>query len=141
MMKRKIEKTYIDNGFGFQVVLHNVPMIKVLGVWTPDINYNQLKNRVLWDLVKQPEVFSGNEVRFIRLAFDIPCCEFADRLNVKESTVLKWERAKEHGARINSEIEKNLRLFIDERLILSKDQIAYHNHINFKDLRYVETDC
>jgi len=38
MKKRKIEKAYIYNGFGFPVVLHNVPMINVRGVWTPDIS-------------------------------------------------------------------------------------------------------
>ena len=44
-MNTKIQKEYVDMGFGFPVYLQNVPMVKVRGVWTPKVR-QQLKS--LW---------------------------------------------------------------------------------------------
>ena len=41
-MEIKIQKRLIDTGFGFPIRLINVPMVKVRGVWTPKINYDEL---------------------------------------------------------------------------------------------------
>ena len=41
-MDRKIQDTFVDYGCGFPVVLRDVPMVHVRGVWTPDINYDML---------------------------------------------------------------------------------------------------
>ena len=41
-METKVQKRFVDTGFGFPIRLINVPMVKVRGVWTPKINYNEL---------------------------------------------------------------------------------------------------
>jgi hypothetical protein len=65
-MERKIQKLFIDNGFGFKVKLRNVPMVKVRGVWTPDVDYNDLAKMVLLFLFRKTARLTGAEVRFIR---------------------------------------------------------------------------
>jgi hypothetical protein len=37
-MTTKIVAKYIDRGFGFPIVLEQVPMVQVRGKWTPAIN-------------------------------------------------------------------------------------------------------
>ena len=41
--KEKLVDRNVDFGFGFPVVLLNVPMIRIRGIWTPNINQKTLK--------------------------------------------------------------------------------------------------
>jgi hypothetical protein len=68
MMKTQTKKG-ISRGFGFPVVLMNVPLIGVFGVWTSDIDYNLLQKAVLFALAHHPSGLTGNHVRFIRFWF------------------------------------------------------------------------
>ena len=70
-MERKIQKLFVDEGFGFPVKLVNVPMIKVRGHWTPDVNYKELSESLLRALACKPTRLSGNEVHFIRQHFSL----------------------------------------------------------------------
>ncbi len=40
-METKVQKEFIDTGFGFLICLINVPMVKVRGVWAPKLNLNE----------------------------------------------------------------------------------------------------
>lgn len=64
-MKRRIQKTFIDYGCGFPVVLENVSMVFIRGVWTPDINYNDLHKGVFYALSKK-EILTDEEIKFMR---------------------------------------------------------------------------
>src|SRR5689334_220928 len=100
-MKRKIEREYIDRGFGFPVILRNVPMIEAFGQWTPDINYRHLERAVILTLVKKSARLTGNEVRFIRHYFKLTLQEFGERFDVRHTAVLKWEKAKDAPTRMD----------------------------------------
>ena len=52
-METKIRKRFVDHGMGFPIVLLNVPVVYVDGVWTPKIKYNQLEEWVLLSLSRQ----------------------------------------------------------------------------------------
>jgi len=112
MKNQKIQKSFIDYGFGFPVQLLNVPMIKVRGVWTPNIDYNLLTQAVLKVLCEKPSRLTGSEIRFIRLHFEMTLQEFAGRFSVSHAAVIKWEKMKNKPTSMNWATEKDIRLFL-----------------------------
>ena len=111
-MEKKIQKTFVDTGFGFPVTLLNVPMIKLRGKWTPQIDYNLLTQSVLLAISEKAVRITGNEIRFIRLHFEMTLEEFANRFAVSHAAVIKWERALDEMTKMSWSTEKDLRLFI-----------------------------
>jgi len=90
--KIKIQKSFVDYGFGFPVVLIDVPMIEVQGKWTPHLNYKKYANGVLEALAHKPARLTGNEIKFIRHKFEMTLQEFAKRFGQKShQAVMKWE--------------------------------------------------
>lgn len=125
MAEQKLQKSFIDMGLGFPVRLLNVPMIKVRGKWTPNIDYNRLTQAVLHALCEKPVRLTGNEVRFIRLHFEMTLQEFADRFAVSHAAVLKWEKAKNKQTGMNWASEKDLRLFVLSKMTDRADDLAH----------------
>jgi DNA-binding transcriptional regulator YiaG len=116
MATRKTERRFVYEGFGFPVVLRNVPMIKVRGAWTPLINYSALARAVLVALAHKPARLTGHEIRFIRQHFEMTLEAFGARLDVSHPAVLKWERAGDKPPAMKWPVEKDLRLFILDAL-------------------------
>jgi hypothetical protein len=112
MPKHKIEREFIDNGFGFPVRLRNVPMIEIRGAWTPDIDYNVLTNVVLRALCIKPARLTGCEVRFIRQHNALTLQEFAQQFGVSHPAVMKWERTEERPTGMQWGTEKDIRLWV-----------------------------
>ena len=118
-MGKKMKKKHVDYSCGFPVVLLNVPMVKVQDEWVLDINYDDLAKTVLLYLSKKPVPLTGNEIRFIRYYFSITMREFAHRLGVKHPAIVKWEDKKDQFAAITWGVEKDIRLFILDKLCAS----------------------
>lgn len=112
MKENKIQKEYIDEGFGFPIKLLNVPMVKVRGVWTPDIDYNKLTTEVLKVLARKPTRLTGNEIRFIRLQAEMTLVEFGQRFGVTHANVKKWENCGDRATNMQWSTEKDIRLFV-----------------------------
>ncbi|MBS1985189.1 MAG: hypothetical protein JST16_13550 [Bdellovibrionales bacterium] len=110
--QKKVQKSFIDHGFGFPVKLTNVPMVKIRGSFTPDINYNKLASLVLRGLAHKPCRLSGSEVKFIRNHFDMTLQSFAKRFNVSHVAVLKWEKTEHKKTPMSWALEKDIRLLI-----------------------------
>lgn len=111
-MERKVQKTFIDTGFGFPITLLNVPMVKVRGQWTPEIDYNALTRAVLLALSEKPVRLTGDEVKFIRLHFEMTLEKFAERFGVSHAAVIKWEKSHDEATKMSWALEKDLRLFV-----------------------------
>ena len=120
-METKIQKEFIDTGFGFPIKLLNVPMVKVRGAWTPKINYNELTKVVLVALSQKPARLTGSEIHFIRNHFEMTLQKFAKRFCVTHVAVLKWEKSKQEATAMTWTTEKDIRLFI-----LSKLKVKAH---------------
>lgn len=120
-MNTKREKVFIDNGFGFPVALLNVPMVEIRGIWTPDIDYIKLTNEVLKSLSVKTSRLTGDEVRFIRLTFEMTLKEFAHRFYVTHPAVINWEKEKEKPTGMNWVTEKDIRLFIFDKITKKED--------------------
>lgn len=115
-MEKKIKSQHVDYGCGFPIVLINVPMIKIRGKWIPDINYNDLEKSVLLILCHKPLKLTGNEIRFIRLYFEMTLQAFAKRFGVQHPTVVKWENFKDSSTNMSVGTEKDIRLFVIKNL-------------------------
>ncbi len=111
--KTKIQKSFVDYGFGFPVVLLDVPMIEVQGKWTPHLNYKKYANAVLEALAHKPARLTGNEIKFIRHKFEMTLQEFAKRFGQKShQAVMKWEDFGDKPTSILWPTEKDIRLAI-----------------------------
>lgn len=109
-MERKIQAEFLYEGFGFPVVLKHVPMVRVRGAWTPDINFNVLSDRLMEALAMKKTRLTGSEIRFFRNARSMTLQQFAHRFGVTHPAVLKWERAGNQPTAMNWATEKDIRL-------------------------------
>jgi len=125
---KKFKKRHVDYSCGFPVMLLNVPMTKIQNQWVLDIDYDALAKVVLLFLSKKPGPLTGNEIRFIRYYFSISMREFAHRLGVKHPAIVKWEEKKDRPTAITWGIEKDIRLFILDKLCRSNKDFreGYH---------------
>ncbi|MBA2369245.1 MAG: hypothetical protein H0V82_09515 [Candidatus Protochlamydia sp.] len=127
MKKTKIEPKFEYAGLGFPVILQNVPMIEVRGIWTPNIDYNLLQKVVLYALANVPSVLTGNHIRFIRAWLGLTQSEFGNLFGVTHTTIVKWEKSKDHSAKIMLSTEREIRLHILNQLLKRAEdfRIAY----------------
>lgn len=123
-METKIQKEFIDTGFGFPIRLLNVPMVKLRGEWTPKINYNELALEVLRALAHKESRLTGNEIKFIRTHFEMTLQEFAKRFCVTHVGVMKWEKALNKPTAMSWSAEKDIRLFVLTRLAAKAQELA-----------------
>ncbi|MEK7483360.1 MAG: hypothetical protein AABZ60_03405, partial [Planctomycetota bacterium] len=124
-MKTKIQKEYMDLGFGFPLYLQNVPMVYVRGVWTPNVNYKRLSEMVFQMFVEKPSRLTGNELKFIRNKLQMTLKAFAERFYVTHPAVLKWEKSADKPTNMSWATEKDIRLYVYQ--YLSKED-------NFSDI-------
>lgn len=132
--KHKIQKRYVDNSCGFSVTLMNVPMIQVRGTWVPNIDYNKLQIELAVVLSQKQNRLTGNEIKFIRLFFEMNLTEFAQRFSVKHTAVLKWERSKDNFTKMNWSTEKDIRLFIASKLEVKIIEVDVKKSLEFSEL-------
>lgn len=115
-MNTKRVAKYIDRGFGFPVVLEQVPLVRTRGKWTPDVHYPNLARAVLRQLAELNGRLTGHQVRFVRLHFDMTLQAFAHRFGVSHVAVLKWEKRGEKPTGMTWSTEKDIRLFINQQV-------------------------
>ena len=113
---RTTRARFVYHGFGFPVTLSHVPMVKIRGAWTPDVDYDRLQRVLLAAVAGKPARLSGREIRFIRLSFEMTLQAFAERFGVTHPAVLKWEATRHHPTEMTWAIEKDIRLFVVAKL-------------------------
>lgn len=121
-MKEKKQNQFLYDGLGFPIILLNVTMIKIMGAWTPKINYNKLQKAVLFALAHKPATLTGNELRFIRQYFELSMEEFGKILGVSHAAVSKWEKKGNENAHVDINTERFIRLFIVDKLKIGSVQ-------------------
>jgi transcriptional regulator with XRE-family HTH domain len=115
-MTDKILKKYIYEGFGFPVVLCNIPTRQIRGEWVPFINYIELAKHVMRVLCFVQEPLTGNQVFFIRQQIRLTGQELARVLGITQAAISKWEKKKNEVAKIEPAIEFCLRFIALEHL-------------------------
>lgn len=114
--ERRIKDRWIYHGFGFPVTLRHVPMIRLRGAWTPDVNYEHLQNALLAALTAKESALTGAEIRFIRHALGMTLQAFARRFDVTHPAVMKWEKAGQAPTGMGWTTEKDIRLLVASHL-------------------------
>lgn len=109
-LERKRQASFIYDGFGFPVVLLDVPMVQSRGAWTPDVDYRKLAREVLKLLALHPARLTGREIRFIRHSMGVTLEKFARRFAVTHPAVVQWEQCGAKPTRMAWAIEKDIRL-------------------------------
>jgi DNA-binding transcriptional regulator YiaG len=123
-MEKKIQKKYVDHGCGFPVLLHNVTMVKVRNVWTPQINYNDFSKSVVLSLSANSSRLTGNQIKFIRLYFEMTLKEFGQRFGVTHPAVIAWESKENRASKMDWATEKDIRLEIVKRILGNSEEIG-----------------
>lgn len=113
-MKKKNLETFLYEGFGFPVVLLNVPGIEVRGEWSPLVDFNKLMKTVLIVLCYQEMPLTGNQIAFIRHYFEMTGGEFGKKFGVTQPCVSKWEAREDDSAKMDAATEVCVKLFVVE---------------------------
>lgn len=121
MKKQKVEKEVIYEGLGFPIVLRNVPMIELRGVWTLDINLNILQKVTLLALAHHSCDITGNQVRFVRNWLNLTQMEFGKLFGVTHPAVVKWEKTGNKGSKMSLTTQRDLRLWLLDQLLAKDD--------------------
>ena len=79
-------------------------------------NYNRYQEVVLNSLAYRPVKLTGSEIKFIRKYFQMTVRDFAKRFSVKHPAVVKWEKTKDKFTKMDWATEKDIRLFILDKL-------------------------
>ncbi len=142
-MVNKILKRYMYEGFGFPIILYNVPAKKIREEWTPFINFIELAKHVLRILCFIQEPLTGNQVFFIRHQIKLTGQELADLLGVTQAAVSKWEKKKNTIAKIEPAIEFCLRLlaleYLDEGESENLHKLFFKKHL-LSDIKEKQKD-
>jgi hypothetical protein len=119
-MERKKVHEFVDRSFGFPVRLRDATLVKVRGVWTLEINHAKLAKWVALSLSHLARRLKGNEIRFLRLYFEMTLDKFARRFDVSHPAVLKWEAKGDNPTEMAWSTEKDIRLFVQKELFPDK---------------------
>lgn len=88
-MAKKVMKTFIYEGLGFPIELHNVEMILINGEYIPKIDVRAVADNAIKSLVLQKTKLTGNQVKFIRTYFSASLREFGKIVNESHMAVKK----------------------------------------------------
>ena len=128
----KILKTYTFTGFGFNVLLKNVPVKDAHGETYPDINMNELKLMTAKALLKRPVRMVGFQIKFLRTFMRLSFDAVSEKIGVPASTLRLWETKGAEVTGLSLEQEKAFRIYVvntilenernqfDKELILTK---------------------
>ena len=133
-LQRKSRNLFVYRGFGFPVTLINVPMLRVRGVWTPDLNLNSVAQHLLSALARKPSRLTGEEIRFVRHSLSMTLEQFAHRFGVTHPAVIKWEKAGHRPTSMAWAIEKDIRLEALQSASHVKPSVFMKAYQGFSDL-------
>ncbi|MEK7434364.1 MAG: hypothetical protein AABZ74_14625 [Cyanobacteriota bacterium] len=133
MRNTKIGTEYIENRFDFPVLINNVSMVEIKGKWITKINYNKFSDTVLKQLIIKDSFLIGNEIKFIRTKFEMNLDYFVKRFYVSHQAVIKWENTKNSPTKMSWETEKDIRLFIYNKLT-EKGFLELYNKLEKKQI-------
>lgn len=91
-MKTRILREFEYSLAGFHVVVENVEVAVTGEGEFPLLDYGELDRRILVALATKKTKLTGNQVRFIRHAFELSLRNFAKLFHFTAPSVLKWEQ-------------------------------------------------
>jgi DNA-binding transcriptional regulator YiaG len=128
-MSNKVMKTFIYEGLGFPVELHDVELIMVNDEYAPKIDVRAVADEAIKSLVLQETKLSGSQIKFIRTYFSASLRDFGKIVNESHMAVKKWEDFKNKPTNMDPNIETRIRLYIyDKTCVKNKnDKIKFYD--------------
>ncbi len=108
----KIVGEYTDRGFGFPVLIRDVPVVPFHGEEIALIDYEKLEQLLLQAIPGKQTPLLGAEVRFIRQHYGLTLEQFGRLFGVTHAAVMKWESNGEKAARMSRTTEMAVRLWV-----------------------------
>ena len=106
---KDVQEEFVYEGFGFPVVMVNVPMAHTRGDWTHNLNPALLERLVAHELAQGEFPLTGNHLQFIRCFFKVRIIEAATLFGVKQSAWLSWEAKNKYIAGVLEDIQTLIR--------------------------------
>lgn len=117
-------KNYLWNGFGFPVIFEELPAIKLRGELVPDIDFSKVAPDLIKFICSEQELpLSGNQVKFFRHALNFSMRDYAKLIGVTHVSLMRWEKRKNHPAKIEAHIEIVLRILMLKKFEGNKTEI------------------
>ena len=128
-MTKKVMKTFIYEGLGFPIELHDIEMIMINGEYTPKIDVRAVADDAMKSLVLQKTKLTGNQVKFIRTYFSASLREFCKIVNESHMAVKKWENFKGKPTNMDPNIETRIRLYVYDKICVKtkSDKIKFYD--------------
>lgn len=128
-MKNKVMKSFIYEGFGFPIELHDVEMVMINGEYAPKIDVRAVADDAIKSLVLQKTKLTGNQVKFIRTYFSASLREFGKIVNESHTAVKKWEDFRDKSTNMDPNIETRIRLYIYDKICVKNksDKIKFYD--------------
>lgn len=120
--KTKIIKAFKYKGLGFGVIIRDAPFTEFQGDWVFEVPPQLIGGTIYKQLVEYPARLTGNHVKFIRKHNRMNTREFADRLDVTNAAVTKWEKKGDDPTGMTWSTEKDIRLMIASQTMKSGDR-------------------
>lgn len=108
----KIIGEYTDRGFGFPVLIRDVPVVSFHGEEVALIDYEKLESLLLRAVPERQSPLLGAEIRFIRQHYGLTLEQFGRLFGVTHAAVKKWEDHGEKPARMSRTTEMAVRLWV-----------------------------
>jgi len=118
-MNYRIERKRTDHSIGFPVVIRHAPKVvyEERDMEALDVAPGELTERVVRKLAAVPFPWTGNQVRAVRLWFDDPLRDLADRLGVSHVAVKNWQDAADAPTNMAKGTEYMLRMDAARKLL------------------------
>lgn len=128
-MTKKFKKTYIYEGLGFPIKLHNIEMVLVDGEYAPKIDIRKIAKNTIQNLILEKNKLTGNHIKFIRAYFSLSLREFSKIVNESHTAVRKWESFHNTPTNMDPNIEKTIRVFICDNILFKNkaDKSDFYN--------------
>lgn len=107
---KKILPTYTFKGFGFDVLLKNIPVSTVEGEEYPDIDMNELKITIAKALLTNRQQLTGYHLKFLRTYLKMSFDDVSSRIHIPASTLRSWENKGHDTSGLTLEQEKAFRI-------------------------------
>lgn len=115
--KMREVNNFVDYGCGFPVIVARVQKLP----WGKDdeiiiMSHGKYSQAVPRALAEKPTRLTGNEVRFLRLHYEMPLAEFGKLFDVSHPAVKKWEGKRDVATGMAWSTEVLIRLYVLNRL-------------------------
>lgn len=113
----KILESYTFKGFGFDVLLKNVPIKSVDGDDYPNINMNELKAHTAKALLTSRQRLIGHQMKFLRTYLKMSFDDVFAKIHIPASTLRSWENKGSEFTGLNLDQEKAFRIMVINQIL------------------------